>query len=81
MVNKCAVPNCSIGYKTNGHKLSTFRFPTDKEMKKKWACAVPREGWKPSGHSVLCEKHFVESDFQENTNSTRKKSCAKEMVH
>ena len=76
MVNKCAAPNCSIGYKMNGHKLTTFRFPTDKEIKKKWACAVPREGWKPSGH-------FVESDFQveqEDTNSTRKKSCAKETV-
>ena len=86
MVNKCAAPGCYRINKTDGdsekQKVSTFRFPKDDQLRKKWASAVPRESWKPNDNSVLCENHFVESDFQverEDSNSRRLKSRAKEM--
>jgi len=60
MVNKCAAPNCSVRY-----HLSSFHFPKDKEMYDRWKKAVPRDNWVPTANSVLCEKHFLPTDFKE----------------
>ena len=65
MVNKCIAPNCNSGYQSNKsiEKVAKFKFPVDAERRKKWICAVPRKEWEPTKNSVLCEKHFLDSDF------------------
>ena len=71
MVNKCAAPNCSVRY-----HLSSFHFPKDKEMYDRWKKAVPRDNWVPTANSVLCEKHFLPTDFKEervDVNKARKR--------
>ena len=67
-------------------KHHTYHFPDEKaerELWEKWKNAVPRKeanvkDWKgPSKHSVLCDKHFLPSDFKEeplDSNTSRKYS-------
>ena len=60
--------------------LSRFHFPVDPDLRTKWINAVPRKDWVPSKNSVLCEKHFLDSDFKterEDKNKARKKSDRK----
>ena len=62
MVHYCTVPSC------NG--VGGFRFPEDKQLKKKWQIAIKREGknkklWEPKKASIVCEKHFKPEDFRE----------------
>ena len=74
MVNKCAAPKCEANYKKlktrnksgkeDRIKRNVYHFPTDPELRKKWKNAVRRKNWSPSKHSVLCEKHFLPSDFK-----------------
>ena len=73
MVNKCATPGCDTGYKRakknedNGPSEeehdSCFQFPSNEERMKIWESKVPREGFKVTKYSVLCEKHFTPNDF------------------
>ena len=90
MVNKCVAPNCRTGYdktskeKGSGdgskrnftdHPLHVYHFPKEKELFERWKHAVPRKDWEPSKNSVLCEKHFLPTDFKElstDTNASRK---------
>lgn len=58
----CVVPGCS---ERGGHE-----FPSDPELSKAWVIAIRREAtdrkgqlWKPSSNSVVCKKHFKDSDF------------------
>ena len=80
MPNACAAPNCRVGYEKNSDetiKVSRFHFPIDPDLRTKWINAVPRKDWVPSKNSVLCEKHFLDSDFKterEDKNKARKKS-------
>ena len=79
MVNKCVAPNCRTGYdktskeKGSGdgskrnftdHPLHVYHFPKEKELFERWKHAVPRKDWEPSKNSVLCEKHFLPTDFK-----------------
>jgi hypothetical protein len=50
MVNKCCVPHCRGNY-AGGEKVSVFRFPEDKELKKKWIRSIPRENFIPTAYS------------------------------
>ena len=54
------------GNTENENKVSVFRFPDiykDHERRRIWEASVPREGFKATSNSVLCEKHFVAGDF------------------
>ena len=84
MPDKCIAPGCSTNKENKvlakEDRISVFHFPKEndqtRELRKRWINAVPREDWKPSEYSRLCEKHFTESDFKKrrtDTNSTRKK--------
>ena len=74
MVNKCAAPGCDTGYKrakknedpgpSEEEHVSCFHFPSNEERMKIWESKVPREGFKATKYSVLCEKHFTPNDFQ-----------------
>jgi hypothetical protein len=60
MPDYCAVPLCK--------GFGGFRFPKDPILRKKWQVAIRRQTsrkklWKPTNRSVVCAKHFQESDF------------------
>ena len=49
-------------------KVPTHHFPSkenNRELWEKWKNAVPRKNWTPTVNSVLCDKHFLPSDFKE----------------
>ena len=66
MPNFCAV----VGYsnRSGGH-----HFPPDKELRQKWIGAIRRvankkdKPWYPSESSVICNKHFLPSDYASTT--------------
>ena len=74
MVNKCAAPGFDTGNKrakknedpdpSEEEHVSRFHFPSNEERMKIWESKVPREGFKATKYSVLCEKHFTPNDFQ-----------------
>ena len=74
MVNKCVAPGCRTGYtaESNHIKINVYRFPVEKELRQRWIQRVPRQNWIPTKNSVLCENHFLTSDFQvERDDNTR----------
>ncbi|KAH7934096.1 hypothetical protein HPB49_021525 [Dermacentor silvarum] len=46
------------------------RFPSDSAQKAAWTKAVRRENFAPTKYSVVCEHHFLESDFVDSMNYT-----------
>ena len=82
MPNKCVGPNCSTNSENKllpkGQKISVFHFPdeNDIELRRKWINATPLKNFQPTKNTVLCAKHFIETDFKlksSDTNSTRSK--------
>ena len=53
---KCAVLNCTINSKKN---LSSFKVPTDANLREKWIAAIPSVSTLCVTERV-CEKHFEE---------------------
>lgn len=64
MPEKCCVPGCSSNYKSKKEEgyISVFRFPTEETNRKRWIRNIPRRDWTPTNRSVVCIKHFEESD-------------------
>ena len=65
MPRYCCVPMCKSA--VGGHL-----FPADRTLRQQWIVAIGRVDsssqhklWTPSPHSVVCHKHFKESDYQE----------------
>lgn len=54
---QCAALNCTNNT-SSGQKISFFSFPKDKNTKAAWVVRVKRDGFTPSAHTRLCEKHF-----------------------
>ena len=82
MPNKCVGPNCPTNSENKllpkGQKISVFHFPdeNDIELRRKWINATPLKNFQPTKNTVLCAKHFIETDFKlksSDTNSTRSK--------
>lgn len=44
--------------------MRVYRFPKDPEQRAAWTRAVARNSFMPTKHTVLCEKHFLPSDFR-----------------
>ena len=67
----CAAPGCKSGY--DGKLpigVTCHLLPKDKEIRKKWIQAIPREDWTPSASARICSLHFEEEDFvKERTDS------------
>ena len=66
MVHYCSVPLCN--------RVGGFRFPRDKELKKKWQVAIKRQGknkslWQPKEHDVVCDCHFKPEDFKDKNSA------------
>ena len=78
MVYKCCAPGCRTGYDNDPNRgpddppVSTFQFPHEKDPGRhaRWVASVPRDQWQPSKNSRLCARHFLDSDFkQQSTDS------------
>ena len=59
----CAAINCSNNSKS---KVSTFKFPDDPKLRKKWLVKMKRESFVPTKHSRICADHFTPDSFQQN---------------
>lgn len=71
MPDRCCVPKCYSNYDKEKTYVSVFKFPKDVAEKKLWCKQIPRKNWSPSDRSVVCAKHFRDSDvirFDEFTN-------------
>jgi len=67
-VNKCCVPQCRSNYdiKAGERSISAFTFPTEKHSRATWLRKIPRENLKVTKHTVVCIKHFHDSDIIRN---------------
>lgn len=66
---RCAVCGCDSdnqAKKNPCRDVKFFRFPKDEEFRKKWVHATGREDKFNFKNSVVCSKHFVESDYKIN---------------
>ena len=68
MVNKCCVPKCTANYdsKKDSGFVTCFGFPAKSDLKEKWIRKIPRENLLVTKHTVVCIKHFKESDIIRN---------------
>ncbi|KAH8028007.1 hypothetical protein HPB51_012593 [Rhipicephalus microplus] len=65
----CCAPNCRSNY-ANGPRARVYRFPLDPAQNAAWTKAVRRENFTPTKCTVVCEHHFLESDFVDSTSYT-----------
>ena len=59
----CAALNC-LNYSTS--KVSTFKFPANSKLRKKWLLKMKRKEFQPGKNSRICAVHFTEDYFREN---------------
>lgn len=63
MPNKCCVPLCTSGYKTDLEKVPMYTAPTDDLTRKIWTRAIPRKNYVVTESSFVCAKHFTTDDI------------------
>lgn len=65
MPRSCCVVGCKTGYKSNHStiKASTFSFPTDENLKKKWIDKIPRKDLIVTKNSTVCASHFTDDQI------------------
>jgi hypothetical protein len=67
MPRLCCVPLCKSNYKSTLKQedlQTTFSFPNENQLRKKWLRAINRENFVVTKNSVVCCKHFDESEIQ-----------------
>lgn len=63
MVNKCCVPGFSSNYGSNkSGSVPCFTFPNDLTLRETWLKKIPRSNLEVTKHTVVCPKHFHDSD-------------------
>ncbi|KAI5716664.1 hypothetical protein M8J76_010347 [Diaphorina citri] len=62
MVKSCCAYGCEQRAEPG---VSFFTFPKDEKRRKQWVVATRRKGFEPSKYSVLCQKHFLPTDFHQ----------------
>lgn len=60
---KCCVVYCKSGYRNNHDKVTQFSVPKNKELREKWAKAIPRKNFILTEKHYVCSKHFAEQDL------------------
>ena len=68
MVNKCCVSGCRSNYRSSepATYVPTFSFPKDDFLRNEWIRRINRENLKLTKNTVICLKHFEESDLNHN---------------
>lgn len=64
------MPMCTSSARKKDAGVSFHEIPADLELRQRWQKVISRKNWEPnttSNYSVVCSKHFVGSDFRENT--------------
>nr|XP_054930979.1 uncharacterized protein LOC129386795 [Dermacentor andersoni] len=65
----CCAPNCKSNY-DGGPSVRVHMFPSDRATREAWTRAVPRKDFSPTKYTVLCEKHFLPTDYLKTTSYT-----------
>ncbi|KAH7944734.1 hypothetical protein HPB51_028550 [Rhipicephalus microplus] len=65
----CSAPNCRSNY-AGQPNVRVHVFPNDPVRRAAWTRAVPRKDFAPTKNTVLCEKHFVSSDYVKTSKYT-----------
>ena len=79
MPDKCSVPGCKSGYKSQSNSskpVSFHQFPSDPSLCSAWIKAVPRKFDEIPKQARICSEHFCEQDYtilSSDSNSSRKK--------
>ncbi|CAH1112316.1 unnamed protein product [Psylliodes chrysocephalus] len=66
MPRHCCVPKCNSNYASTLKKeetQSTFSFPKKEEIRKQWISAIHRKDYVVNSNSVVCKKHFDQTDI------------------
>nr|CAI5868527.1 unnamed protein product [Callosobruchus analis] len=68
MPRSCCVPRCNSNYKKDLKEgksyISSFAFLKDEQLRRKWIAAIHREvSFVPTQNTVVCSKHFLESEI------------------
>ncbi|KAH7984899.1 hypothetical protein HPB52_024461 [Rhipicephalus sanguineus] len=61
MPQYCAAYGCCNTFGLD--EVDFHKFPRDQKMAAKWVTGVKRKDFKPTRASVLCSKHFHDSDY------------------
>ncbi|KAM9321797.1 uncharacterized protein KZ484_021865 isoform 2-T2 [Pholidichthys leucotaenia] len=61
MVFHCSAFGCTNRQK-KGSNLKFYRFPADKDRRRRWVAALKRKDWSPSPYSRLCNQHFISGE-------------------
>ncbi|KAH7976524.1 hypothetical protein HPB52_015801 [Rhipicephalus sanguineus] len=69
MPNYCVAYGCRSTYGRD--EVAFHKFPRDQKMAAKWVSAVKRKCFKPTRSSVLCSKHFRDSDYVRSPSLTQ----------
>lgn len=57
---------------TSGRDEVAFhKFPQDRDIAAKWVAAIQREDFEPTNASVVCSKHFRDSDYTRSPSLTK----------
>lgn len=72
MPETCSVPLCRSNYKLRKEEVErgikneyvpVFRFPANSELREKWISRINRKNFQPTERSVVCIKHFRDTDI------------------
>lgn len=63
MPRSCCVVGCTTGYKSNHSTISTFSFPADENLKKKWINKIPRKNLIVTKNLAVCASHFTDDQI------------------
>ena len=64
---------CVVCGHQNSDDISHHKFPTNKVVRKIWISRLPLKNWKLTTSSLLCSRHFLPSDFKENSTDSNKR--------
>lgn len=65
MPRSCCIVGCQTGYKSNPSDtfVSTFSFPKNESLRKKWMNVIPRKDLIVTKNSAVCANHFTEDQI------------------
>lgn len=52
-------------------EVAFHKFPQDRDIAAKWVAAIQREDFEPTNASVVCSKHFRDSDYTRSPSLTK----------